>query len=74
MFLNHRNIMKLYGFFDDAQTIYLIMEVGTGGQLFHQLKKQASMPEKEVAGFMRQVCDSVREIHSHRIIHRDIKP
>lgn len=74
MFLNHRNIMKLFGFFDDAQTIYLIMEVGTGGQLFHQLKKNTSMPEKDVAGFMRQVCDAVREIHSHRIIHRDIKP
>lgn len=48
--------------------------MGTGGQLYHQLKKQSSISEKEVAATMRQVCDAVREIHFHRIIHRDIKP
>lgn len=50
----------MYGFFDDADTIYLILEVGTGGQLFHQLKKQQALPEQKVANFMRQVCDAVR--------------
>lgn len=39
MYLNHANIIKMYGFFDDANYIYIILEVGTGGQLYHQLKK-----------------------------------
>ncbi len=36
MFLNHHNIVKLYGFFHDKDNIYLIMEYCSGG---HLLKK-----------------------------------
>lgn len=32
------------------------------------------MSEQKVAVFMRQICEAVHEIHSLRIIHRDIKP
>jgi hypothetical protein len=34
----------MYGFFDDAINIYIILEVGTGGQLFKLLKRHQSMP------------------------------
>lgn len=64
----------MYGFFDDTVNIYIILEVGTGGQLFKQLKKHHCMPEHRVAEIMRQVCKAVDELHSNRIIHRDIKP
>ena len=74
MYLNHPNIIKLYGFFDDEQYIYIILEVGTGGQLYHQLRKSEPMAENRVAPIMKQVCEAVNEIHSLRIIHRDIKP
>jgi aurora kinase len=74
MYLNHPNIIKLYGFFDDANYIYIILEVGTGGQLYHQLKKSEPMTEAKVAPIMKQVCEAVNQIHSLRIIHRDIKP
>jgi serine/threonine protein kinase len=74
MYLNHPNIIKLYGFFDDEHYIYIILEVGTGGQLYHQLRKSEPMAENRVAPIMKQVCEAVNEIHSLRIIHRDIKP
>jgi serine/threonine protein kinase len=74
MFLSHPNIVKMYGFFDDAAHIYIIMEVGMGGQLFHQIKKALPLQEPRAAVIMRQVCEAVNEIHSCRIIHRDIKP
>lgn len=64
----------MYGFFDDAVNIYLIMEVAMGGQLFKQLKRNQCMPEQKVAGIIRQVCQAVNELHSNQIIHRDIKP
>lgn len=64
----------MYGFFDDNTNLYLIMEAATGGQLFKQLKKHQSMAEPKVASIMRQVCQAVNELHSNRIIHRDIKP
>lgn len=74
MYLNHPNIIKMYGYFDDDKNIYIILQVGTGGQLYHYLKKSQTLPEQKVAFLMKQVCDAVNEIHSLRIIHRDIKP
>lgn len=64
----------MYGFFDDAVNIYLILELAMGGQLFKQLKKLQSMAEARVATIMRQVCQAVNELHANQIIHRDIKP
>jgi len=39
-FCNHENILKLYGFFDDAEFIYIILEYMEEGTLFQTLKKQ----------------------------------
>ena len=64
----------MYGFFDDQNYIYIILEVGTGGQLFKQIKRHQSTPEPKVAGIMRQVCQAISELHSNHIIHRDLKP
>lgn len=59
MYLNHPNIIKMYGYFDDDKNIYIILEVGTGGQLYHYLKKNHQLPEAKVAFLMKQICDAV---------------
>ena len=38
LYLSHPNIVKLYGFFDDASHIYTIMEYMEGGSLYSVLK------------------------------------
>lgn len=40
LFLNHPNILKLYGYFDDSENIYLILEFMEEGTLFSKLKKE----------------------------------
>ena len=40
---NHKNILRLYGFFDDETYIYLILEYMEGGTLFNALKKEKKM-------------------------------
>ena len=42
MYLNHPNIVKLYGFFHDSENIYLIMESCLDGQLFKLMKEKKS--------------------------------
>ena len=40
MFLDHPNIVKLYGFFDDPEHIYLVMEYMEEGTLYERMQKQ----------------------------------
>lgn len=46
--------------------VYLVMELLEPGDL--------PSGEKEVARFLRQVCEAVAELHVRGIVHRDIKP
>lgn len=39
-YVNHSNIIQLYGFFHDDQNIYLIMEYAPDGDLYKELKNQ----------------------------------
>lgn len=45
MFLDHPNIVKLYGFFDDALHFYIIMEYMEGGSLFALIKINKKLSE-----------------------------
>lgn len=42
-YCNHENILKLYGFFDDSENIYLILEYMEQGTLFSNLKQQKTL-------------------------------
>ena len=47
-------------------SFYLVMELLEPGDL--------PSGDREVARFLRQVCDAVAELHARGIVHRDIKP
>jgi serine/threonine protein kinase len=40
MYLNHPNIVKLYGFFHDQENVYLIMEYCSGSHLFKMIRQK----------------------------------
>ena len=40
MYLNHPNILKMYGFFDDDSKIYLILELASHGDIYKEIKKE----------------------------------
>lgn len=45
-FVDHPNIIKLYGFFHDDQNIYLILEYAPGGEVYEELKKSVLLLAK----------------------------
>ena len=47
-------------------SFYLVMELLEPGDLPSE--------DRDVARFLRQVCDAVAELHARGIVHRDIKP
>lgn len=36
----HKNILRLYGFFDDDRRVFLVLEYAPGGELFRDLRAQ----------------------------------
>ena len=46
-FLSHSHIVKLYTVFDDAENVYLLMELCCEGNLYEYMQKKGKIPEDE---------------------------
>jgi len=44
-----------------------------GGELFDYLSTHVTLSEKKIRQIMRQIFEAVCEMHSRRIVHRDLK-
>ncbi len=74
MYFQHPNIVKLYGFFDDEENIYLLLEYCSGGHLLRQIKSKPHFNENEVLDILANIFEAVSFLHCHGVIHRDLKP
>lgn len=68
--LRHPNIVSLYKVIDTGTTVVLLLELITGGELFHWTPSG----ESEAAHVVRQVLMALSHLHSHQVAHLDIKP
>lgn len=72
-YINHPNIIKLYSFFEDEESIYLVIELFISGHLFSFLEKKKMVEERLVKSIVKQICEGLKHLHMNNIIHRDIK-
>ena len=73
---NHPNIIRLHTAFEDKDSIYLVMELATGGTLFHELKREGKFSEAQTASYMADIVRAIHYLHSLKpcVLHRDLKP
>lgn len=71
--LHHPHIIRLYEVMENLSKIYLVMEYASGGELFHKISNDGRFPEEEAKPLFAQVTSALDHMHSHNIIHRDIK-
>ena len=75
---NHRNVIRLQGVLELVQeskcTIFLVMELANGGELFDRIKLDYGTREDTAKGFFKQLLDGVRHCHEQGVCHRDLKP
>ena len=72
--LDHPNIVKLHGFFDEPTMFYLVMDLIEGGELFEHIVQKEFYSEKEARDLIRTLLDTIKYCHGHAICHRDLKP
>jgi len=71
--LNHQFIVKFYSHFDDANNIYMILELCSRRSLMELQKRRKFITEPEVRYYLSQLLDGCNYLHSNNIIHRDLK-
>eukprot|EP01017_Pseudomicrothorax_dubius_P027242 TRINITY_DN3111_c0_g1_i9.p1 TRINITY_DN3111_c0_g1~~TRINITY_DN3111_c0_g1_i9.p1 ORF type:complete len:367 (+),score=74.51 TRINITY_DN3111_c0_g1_i9:25-1125(+) len=73
--LNHKNIIKLYDYYEDERVILLVLEYVKGESLTQRIKNedQPELEENDIKYFVGQLADALNYIHSMGIAHRDIK-
>ncbi|OAL22538.1 hypothetical protein AYO22_07096 [Fonsecaea multimorphosa] len=73
--LSHPNIVGIEKVYITDNTIYIMQELVTAGDLFSYIElKNGKLLEVEAAVIVRQILVALRFLHSKNIVHRDIKP
>ena len=72
--LDHANIIKFYATGDYNGVPYLVTELLQGDSLAGILKKGVKLSIKEALTLIGEVAEALHCVHSHNIIHRDVKP
>jgi len=72
--LRHKNILRLYGYFYDANRVYLILEYAARGELYKELQRCKTFDERRSATYIAQLARALLYCHRKHVIHRDIKP
>jgi len=82
--VNHRNIIKLYAYNLNCpytksdktvvDTIMLVLEMATGGELFDILFYTKALPAILARTYFYQLMEAVQHLHEKGVTHRDLKP
>ena len=67
-------IPRLYAYFEADGHFYLIQQWIEGETLSQKVQQQGVLPENDVRDILISLLPVLDYIHSHRIVHRDIKP
>jgi len=71
---NNSQIPLLYAYFSEGENFYLVQEWIEGMTLTQKWQQQGNFTEAEVKDLLVNILPVLDYIHSHQIIHRDIKP
>ena len=74
MRLNHPSILRLFDYFEDKKSIYLVLEMCSGGELFDRIIEKKFYDETEARQIFKQIIKAIYYCHLNGVCHRDLKP
>ncbi len=73
--LSHPNVIRVLNFFRANDTVYMVMEYEHGRTLQEFIQKnKAIITENFMRNVFTKLLNGLREVHSHKLLHLDIKP
>ncbi|XP_044528779.1 serine/threonine-protein kinase Nek8 isoform X2 [Gracilinanus agilis] len=73
--LNHPNVIEYYENFLEDKALMIAMEYAPGGTLAEYIQKRCNslLDEETILHFFVQILLALHHVHSHLILHRDLK-
>ena len=73
--LSHPNVIRVLNFFRANDTVYMVMDYERGCTLQEFIQKNRSViTENFMRNVFTKLLNGLREVHSHKLLHLDIKP
>ena len=72
--LIHPHIVRVLDFEIEGGIPFLVMEYAPNGTLRELHPRGTTVPVDTVVSYVRQLAEALSFIHSHKLIHRDVKP
>lgn len=70
----HPHVVKYYGAGEQADAIYLFLELVEGARTLKDAVKPGGLPKAEVCKLLRPVAEALDYMHERGCFHRDLKP
>uniref|UniRef100_A0A6I8P746 Serine/threonine kinase 17a n=2 Tax=Ornithorhynchus anatinus TaxID=9258 RepID=A0A6I8P746_ORNAN len=69
-------VINLHEVYETTSEMILVLEYAAGGEIFDQCvaDREEAFKEKDVQRLMRQILEGVSFLHSHDVVHLDLKP
>ena len=73
--VQHPNIVRLYEVIDTQTKLYLILELGDGGDMYdYIMTHEKGLSEEKARHYFRQIVQAIDYCHKLHVVHRDLKP
>merc|ERR1719410_2203630 len=70
---DHPHITRLFHVYEGNGQLVMVMECMEGGELFDRVIERKRFSEGDASEAIRQMLLAINYIHSHSIVHRDLK-
>ena len=71
--LHHPNVVNFELFFEDSENVYILLELCANQTLNELVRRRRKLTELETKCYIMQLIEGLKYLHSHRVIHRDLK-